>query len=248
MKHISLLKVLLVALLAMTMCLTVYADSYSSQTAGGAVPFTEEQHSVWLMNHDRSMKEIYTPADVATYATWRQVSGHTYYAQEWYTTCGIACIRMALKSINGSCGTESDIFDEVRDLGLFTYEFGSGKGMTSEQVMEYLNLKQNGNYYINEHGQTSSNMKSDIYSVIVGKDAPAIVGVIESAHDMWPFENEANLGPHWIVVYGITDYMDQFKIADPYAGFKGATLYNQYTLTLEALYAGYNEEDIGYLW
>lgn len=249
MKNKFLSCIAVVVIMSIAFSSIISAEGSSSPFVSGAVPRTEEQYISWLMKHDRSMKESYLPPDNSTYTTWVRVSNLTYMPQESYNTCAVACIRMALNSINGSCDNESTVLAEIRDLNLFTYdEYGNGVGMTAEQVMEYLNLKQTVNYYIEERKQTEYNLQSDIYSVISGKDAPAIVGVLESADDFWPFENVTNLGPHWVIAYGTTNYMDQFYIADPYAGYSGATLYNQYSVTLDTLYAGYSALDIGYLW
>jgi predicted double-glycine peptidase len=168
--------------------------------------------------------------------TWIQLSPFTYYAQQTDYSCGPACIRMALKYINGSTPSEASV-----RAGCNTTTYGT----ELYDMVEYINDQQNYNDYVRVTGdKNQTKLKNDLYGGIVDYDSPPIVGVWEDPDEGWPYW----LQSHMVTIYGSYTDKSVFRICDPWAGYMVDDDNRWYAESISDLYIAYHNADLGYMW
>ena len=172
-------------------------------------------------------------------ATWIQLadmSSFVYYAQELNTSCGPACVKMALKYITGTTYSETTIRSGCNS---------SATGTSLNNMATYINSEQGYNTYETHYCESKTTMKNHLYSGIVACDAPPIMGLQESTSDGWPF----NLYSHFVAIYSIKSDKSEVAIVDPWAGYvSSSSPYKWYDKSTNDVYSAYNAINCGYMY
>jgi predicted double-glycine peptidase len=159
----------------------------------------------------------------------------TYFGQEMAYSCGPASVKMILKSITGSTYSESVIRNNTN--------FDPTSGTALVDLVSYINQEQNYNSYSRKYGQTKANMNTHLLRSIKVNDAPAIIGVVESASSGFPYNSTYG---HFIVVYAYKSTKDSAIVCDPWAGYVSDPTNERYEISTDDLYDGYDSVNCGY--
>ena len=141
--------------------------------------------------------------------TWKEVATvFICYKQEKNYSCGPACVRMALRVLNG------------KDYGEAAIRTGCGttsSGTNVNNMRTYINSKSSTKYgTFGKSGMSKDTFKNKIYNSIVNRHAPVIL-LVNQTVGSWPsgVNKRAN---HFIVVKAISSDKTRLRIADPYQG------------------------------
>lgn len=176
---------------------------------------------------------------------WIQTLYVPYYAQENFTTCGAACARMVVKYLSGVEYTESSIVSEIVNAGGAPV---GGGGLYLKGVMDYVNSKQSVWPYLDNYDKDFTAFTNRLYGTVVDMKCPVIVGVLESASPEWKFCYDQYLGRHFVVINQFRTDKAYVHVMDPYAMFVGRPEYREYTISMQAVYEGYSNANVGYIW
>lgn len=132
------------------------------------------------------------------------LSGFTYYYQQRNYWCVPACIKMALKYINGSADTQATIADAIG--------VNDSSGVPLSEAVPYLNNKQSNATYTQIWTSSVSVMKDDFYAILADEDAPAIICTIFTTAEGYPYNMTYH---HALCVTGQTANGATFRLHDP---------------------------------
>lgn len=189
----------------------------------------------WRATHDEMDALLDNPCSSYSMeaATWTQIDNPHYYGQQYETSCGPACVRMALMSLTGTHYEE-----RVIRKGCNWTETG---GTLISDLCPYLNAEQNIYAYTEKYSTFQFVLNNGIYNAICD-GAPPLIGISPTEEDGW---YKASPG-HIIVVYAALSDKSTYKIMDPWGGFIGDDSLKWYDVGADKLYIVYNP-NIGFI-
>lgn len=234
-KRIRIMICVLVSLAVVNSVVPVYAFSTDETSMScGAKEATPEEMKAAAMENPGD--DAFGDEEEGNRATmeWYSLSIH-YFGQELAYSCGPASVRMILRHVTGSTYSESVIRNNTN------YDPTSGTYLVD--LVNYINQVQSFNSYSRKYGQTKANMNTHLLRSIKVNDAPAIIGVVESASTSFPYNGT---GGHFIVVYAYKSTKDSAMVCDPWAGYVSDPTNERYEISTDDLYDGYDSINCGY--